>query len=107
MSHHNNSNPDIKAAELRERLQHADALFLVDVREPVEYHTYNIGGVNIPLAKLMENPAAISQDKTREIILVCQAGLRSKTAQSILQQNGYEQVRNLTGGLLALRKLQQ
>ncbi|QJD98085.1 rhodanese-like domain-containing protein [Mucilaginibacter robiniae] len=103
-SHHN---PEISATELKQRLQNAENLFLLDVREPVEYHTYNIGGINIPLSKLAESLSNISQHQGDEIVLVCQAGLRSKTAQSILLENGYTQARNLTGGLLALRKLQQ
>ncbi|PTR01183.1 rhodanese-related sulfurtransferase [Mucilaginibacter yixingensis] len=102
MSHNPN---DIAAQEMAQRLQHPETLNLLDVREVMEYHTYNIGGLNIPLGKL---PAALEDlewEKHEEIIVICKAGLRSKTAQSILQQNGYLHVRNLTGGILALQKL--
>jgi rhodanese-related sulfurtransferase len=47
----------------------------------------------------------VGWNKNDEIIVICQAGLRSETAQSILQQNGYQNVRNLIGGLLALRRM--
>lgn len=99
------SNNDISASEITQRLSEADDINLLDVREVIEYHTFNIGGLNIPLGSL---PAALEDlvwDKDDEIIVVCKAGLRSKTAQSILQQNGYSHVRNLTGGLMALQKL--
>lgn len=102
MSHNPN---DIGAQEMSQRLQHPETLNVLDVREVMEYHTYNIGGLNIPLGKL---PAALEDldwEKDEEIIVICKAGLRSKTAQSILQQNGYLHVRNLTGGILALQKL--
>lgn len=107
MSHspNNHNNPDIKANELMSRLNNGEQLFLLDVREPIEYHTYNIGGLNIPLGRLTEQIAQQNWNKTDEIIVICQAGLRSQTAQSILQLNGYQNIRNLIGGLLAVRKL--
>jgi rhodanese-related sulfurtransferase len=102
-SHNNNLN--ITAKELHERLSNGEQLQIVDVREPIEFHTHNIGGENIPLGQLTRQPDDLPFEESDEIILVCHAGLRSKTAQSILQQNGYINTRNLTGGLLALRRL--
>lgn len=80
---------------------------LIDVREELEFHTYNIGGKNIPLGKL---PVMIAEDdfdfdKNDTLILICQRGIRSKTAKHILEQNGYQSVRNLSGGLLKLQRL--
>jgi len=96
----------IDAQNLKSRLLGGESLNLLDVREEIEYHTYNIGGKNIPLSKLTNNPGLIGYNKTDEIIVICKAGLRSGTAQSILIQNGYQNVKNLTGGLLALQRLQ-
>lgn len=101
MSH----NLNIDAQEMAQRLQHPETLNLLDVREVMEYHTYNIGGINIPLGKLPAVLDDLEWDKDEEIIVVCKAGLRSRTAQSILQQNGYLNVRNLAGGIMALQKL--
>ncbi|MDB5005927.1 MAG: rhodanese [Mucilaginibacter sp.] len=95
----------IKAQELFTRLRHEESLNLLDVREVIEYHTYNIGGKNIPLSKLQEGIDQIAYNKTEEIIVICRAGIRSETARLLLIQNGYQQVRNLTGGLMALQKL--
>jgi rhodanese-related sulfurtransferase len=97
----------IDAKDLLNRLQRGESLNLLDVREEIEYHTYNIGGKNIPLSCFNENINQLNYNKTDEIIVICKVGLRSETAQSILIQNGYQQVRNLTGGLIALQKLQQ
>lgn len=102
---HPSNNPDITAKELQERLSSGEQLHLIDVREPIEFHTHNKGGVNIPLGQLIQQADDLPFDVVDEIILICQAGLRSKTAQQILQQNGYYNTRNLTGGVLALRKL--
>ncbi len=94
----------IDAAELKERLNKGQVIQLLDVREAIEYHTYNIGGLNIPLARLPK-ALPLTWNKTDEIIVICKVGLRSKTAQSILIDNGYTNVRNLAGGLMALQKL--
>ena len=97
--------PIIDAAKLQQRLNNGEALNLLDVREAIEYHTFNIGGINIPVSKLKENINSISYNKTDEIIVICSAGIRSETSQTILTQNGYENVLNLKGGLKALQKL--
>ncbi len=96
----------INARDLFARLQKGDKLNLLDVREEIEYHTHNIGGKNIPLSNFQKNINQLEYNKTDEIIVICKAGLRSETAQSILIQNGYKNVKNLTGGLIALHKLQ-
>jgi len=97
----------IDAAELTTRLQQGENLNLLDVREEIEYHTYNIGGKNIPLSKLNEHLTTLGYNKNDELIVICKAGLRSETARLLLKENGYGQVRNLTGGLLALQKLKK
>jgi rhodanese-related sulfurtransferase len=95
----------INAGELMARLNNGEALNLIDVREAIEYHTYNIGGVNIPLNKLSDNLNNWDYNKTDELIVICKVGLRSETAQTLLLQNGYQNVKNLAGGLMAIQKL--
>jgi rhodanese-related sulfurtransferase len=95
----------INATDLLTRLNNGEQLNLIDVRETMEYHTYNIGGQNIPLSKLKQGINELGYNKTDEIIVICKVGLRSETAQTILQQNGYQDVKNLAGGLIALQKL--
>jgi rhodanese-related sulfurtransferase len=97
---------NINAKELNVRMQNDEHLNLLDVREKIEYHTYNIGGVNTPLPDLKEHLGELKWNKTDEIIVICKAGIRSATAKSILELNGYSNVRNLTGGLLALQRNQ-
>ncbi len=101
-----NLSPEISAKEFTTLLLARKKLNLLDVRKPVEYHTYNIGGFNIPLNKLSEKICELPWQHHDQIIVICTAGLRSKTAQSILKQNGYLNVKNLKGGLLAIEKLQ-
>lgn len=95
---------EINAADFNSMLK-SQAVNLLDVREAIEFHTYNIGGSNMPLSQLFKNISNLGYNKTDEIIVICKAGIRSRTAQAILLQNGYENVKNLTGGLLALQRI--
>ena len=98
---------EINAADFKKRLALQETINILDVREAIEFHTYNIGGNNVPLSALFENIETFGYNKTDEIIVICKAGIRSKTAQVILIQNGYKNVKNLTGGLLAVQRLPQ
>jgi adenylyltransferase/sulfurtransferase len=95
----------IDAASLLARLQQGENLNLLDVREEIEYHTYNIGGKNLPLSGIHQYIKGLNYNKTDEIIVICKVGVRSQTAQTILIQYGYQNVKNLTGGLIALQKI--
>jgi rhodanese-related sulfurtransferase len=97
---------DINAPELLELLQNKEPINVLDVREPIEFHTWNIGGLNIPVSALEQKLDDLDWDENDEIIVVCRAGIRSATAKSILELNGYKNIRNLRGGLMALQKLQ-
>ena len=98
---------DISVEEFADLLANQQEIQLLDVREPIEYHTFNKGGINIPLGKLSQILAdddfEFSTDKP--IIVVCLHGIRSKTAKVILAQAGYNQVRNLIGGLAKLQRI--
>jgi len=96
---------DITADELLQRLNAGEPLYLLDVREELEYHTFNIGGLNIPLGKLATHLDDLEWNKEEEIIVMCKIGMRSNTGKLILQQNGYTNVKNLKGGLIALQRL--
>jgi len=96
---------DISAVEFSLRYQNGDALLIIDVREPLEFQTFNLGGSNIPLGLLLRDIEDLDFVKDKEIVLICQRGLRSETARRVLSRNGYTNVRNLFGGLLAIQKL--
>lgn len=97
-------NPDISATELKEKISQPNAVHLLDVREVLEYHTYNIGGENIPLGLLSQSIEDLNYQKDDEIVVICQRGIRSETARRLLVSAGFKNVKNLTGGLLAYRK---
>lgn len=73
---------------------------LIDVREPSEAAAGTIpGAVNIPLGEL---PSRLGElDPARPVVLLCRSGARSGHAADFLSANGFADVTNLTGGMLA------
>jgi rhodanese-related sulfurtransferase len=96
---------DISAAEFLKRQSESTSFTIIDVREEIEYQTFNMGGSNIPLGTLLRDIDDLDFEKDIEIIVICQRGLRSETAKRALINKGYVNVKNLVGGLLAIRKL--
>ena len=58
----------IDAAEFLARIKNGETMNLLDVRETIEYHTFNIGGKNIPLGMIDTNLALAGYNKTNEIM---------------------------------------
>jgi len=92
----------ITVQELKTKLDGGENIRLVDVREPSENAEFNIGGVLLPLGEIRNMQTdPIDNWKSDEVILYCRSGNRSGIATHILEQMGFENVKNLTGGMLA------
>ena len=71
---------------------------LIDVRTPDEFALGALkGAINIPLDDMRERINEIPADKP--VFLYCGVGLRGYLASNILRQNGFDDVRNLVGGI--------
>jgi rhodanese-related sulfurtransferase len=93
---------EISVDELRERKNAGEELFIVDVREPAEYAEVNMGALLLPLGLVMSGQIESIEDwKDKEVIVHCRSGVRSANACAILQQMGFQNVKNLRGGILA------
>ena len=92
---------DINVQELKERLDKGEDLVLIDVRQPNEHEEFNVGGKLIPLGTVPMRMSEISEDKDVEVVVYCRSGGRSGQAKQFLMQNGFSNVRNLQGGMLA------
>jgi len=77
-------------------LKGADSYQLIDVRTPAERAGFNIGGQHIPLDTLSDNLEKIKTKK--ELVIVCQSGVRSAKAVEQLKQAGINSA-SLQGGL--------
>lgn len=72
---------------------------LIDIRENYEIDIVNIGGEAIPMAAVMSNLDKISKDK--KVVIHCRSGARSAAIVQNLDKNGFTNVYNLKGGILA------
>jgi adenylyltransferase/sulfurtransferase len=98
-----NGIPQITVQQLKQRLDkretNNDGFLLLDVREPYEFQIAQIGGLLIPQNDLPNRLGEL--DKGREIIIHCRSGVRSQRAAELLKANGFQNVANLAGGILA------
>ena len=93
---------EITVTELKQ-LQDSGADFqLIDVREAYEYENANLGGLLIPLSTVLANQDKISRDK--QVVIHCRSGARSGNAVLILEKQGFTNLYNLKGGILAYAK---
>ncbi|GGB91761.1 rhodanese-like domain-containing protein [Dyadobacter sediminis] len=95
---------DITVEELKERLEKGESLNFYDVREEHEYEEDNLGAVLIPLGDLPDHLNELEPLKDEEIIIHCRSGARSGKAARFLESQGFSNVRNVVGGILAYRE---
>jgi rhodanese-related sulfurtransferase len=94
--------PDITTTELKQRQQAGETPHIIDVREPWEVEESRIAGSqNIPLGTLPTRLDDLEDLKNEEVIVHCKSGARSASAKAFLTQQGFTNVRNLEGGMLA------
>ena len=88
----------VQVSDLWERFnsQHGN-LLLIDVRESFEWELgYIEGSLLIPLGEIWQRAAELERGK--ELILICEEGIRSSTAASILLHRGFTRAANVPGG---------
>jgi adenylyltransferase/sulfurtransferase len=94
------SRDDITVEELKQRLDRGDNVFVLDVRNPEEIQICRLpGSTVIPLPTLPQRFGEL--DRNREIVVHCKSGVRSQKAIHFLRQQGFANLKNLTGGILA------
>jgi len=95
------SDVSISPTQLHQLILEDSNIYLVDVRQEIEYNYGSISSKNIALENLVENIPTIPTEN--KIIVFCKSGKRSKKALKILVENGYINVAYLAGGLTAYR----
>ena len=84
----------ISTAQLKNILNDKDKVF-IDVRTPGEYK-----GRSIPQFKNIPLGSSFDQlPKDKEIVVICQSGMRSSQACKKLKKQGFERVTNVRGGM--------
>ena len=90
---------EFTARELRAYLESASPKpLLLDVREPWEFETAHIEGAT--LVPMRSIPARAQEfDKQQEIVVICHHGVRSRMVGLFLENQGFSNIINLTGGV--------
>ncbi len=102
--------PEMSVEELGHRLTEAtpDSLQLVDVREPEEVQLASVNGfINLPLSQAQQWSGEIHQhlDPETETLVLCHHGMRSAQMCQWLMNQGFTNVKNITGGIDAYSAL--
>ncbi len=89
----------VSSAEVKPLLKDKNKQF-VDVRTPAEYKGGHVKGFkNIPLNDLPKKMETLDPEK--ETFVICQSGMRSARAASLLKKKGFYHVVNVKGGMSA------
>lgn len=89
----------ITTTQLKEQLRRNDVQF-IDVRTPGEFASNHIKKFkNVPLHEISNKVNLLSKDK--ELVVICQSGMRSNKATKMLKKMGYLHLSNVKGGMSA------
>ena len=90
-----------EAWELISKNRKSDDLIIIDVSTPQEYKNLHLeGAVNVSLISRFFKTRLDIMDRDKTYMVYCKVGGRSKIAQKLMLQFGFETVYNITGGTL-------
>lgn len=90
----------ISTEKLKRKIKTGQYKYIFDVRTPAEWENGHIEqATHLPLMELLNQAPDIPKDK--EVIVTCGMGYRGNIAASFLQNEGFEHVHSLAGGMAA------
>ncbi len=90
---------EITVQELKQKIDAGEDFQLIDVREEFEFELSNLNGLLIPLGGILIEADKIAKDKP--VIVHCRSGARSAAAIMQLETQGFTNLYNLKGGIIA------
>jgi rhodanese-related sulfurtransferase len=99
-------NFDITVEQLKELIESDNQINLIDVREEYEYEDDNLGATLIPLGEIPDRMEEFEALKGQDIYIHCRSGARSGKAKQYLISQGFENVHNVLGGIMAYRDME-
>lgn len=94
---------EITVQELKAKLDDENnRLLLLDVREPFEQYQSKIAydnSVLIPVDQLKTRLDELEEYRDEEVVCLCRSGNRSANACLLLENEGFDDVKNLKGGI--------
>lgn len=85
------------------RMSQRDAdLVILDVRTPEEYAAGHVpGAINVSHDQVAARLPELSVYKSKDVVVYCRSGRRTKLALDVLKTNGFERLWHLEGDMLA------
>ncbi len=78
----------------------ANNVVVLDVRSEDEYnHGHIAGAINVSHNQVKENLSQLTQYKKSTVVVYCRSGRRAGIAEHILSENGFTDIRHLTGDM--------
>jgi NADPH-dependent 2,4-dienoyl-CoA reductase/sulfur reductase-like enzyme/rhodanese-related sulfurtransferase len=92
----------ISAVDLKAKLDRGEKPYIIDTRSPDEFDQMRlgIGEVLIPLGALRDRLGELPTNKDAEIIAFCKTSLRAYEAATLLNAEGWTNVKVLEGGIM-------
>ena len=91
---------EIEVIELAQLKETNEQVRVIDIRQPAELSSGIIPGAEaLPMHIIPLRMEELKKDE--KLIMVCRSGARSAQACMFLQQQGYDKVFNLRGGMMA------
>jgi len=90
---------EVTVTELKKLMDTKEDFQLIDVREEHETDIASIGGELIPMGDVMDNLDKISKEK--KVVVYCRSGNRSGVIVQTLEAQGFKNIYNMKGGILA------
>lgn len=91
----------ISQEELLQRIGTDIAPLILDVRSEQEYAAGHIhGAILIPHDELPSRLTELAAYKDQEVVVYCRSGKRAGTAEQVLREAGFTQIRDLDGHIL-------
>ena len=89
---------EMTALELKEYITKNSNIVLIDVRESWEYSVVSIkDSIHIPISEIQNRMHDFKEEQT--IVFICHHGIRSRMVGNYFQQNDFENIINLRGGI--------
>ena len=89
---------EMTALELNEYITKNSNIVLIDVRESWEYSVASIkDSIHIPISEIQNRMHDFKEEQT--IVFICHHGIRSRMVGNYFQQNDFENIINLRGGI--------
>ena len=93
---------EIDVHELKSKMDNKENFVFIDCREQAEWDEAHIPGATLlPLSTFQETYAEALPNKNASIVIQCRSGKRSMNACMFLLSQGYTDLINLEGGIVA------